>query len=333
MFSPEITSLFDLLKAFPTEQKCIEYLEYIIWNGKPVSPFDPTSKVYKCANNRYKCKNTGKYFNIKTKSCFENTKIPLQKWMMALWIITNSPKGYTSVKLAKDIGVTQPNAWFLLQRIRACFLIENENDLEGEIEIDETFYGGKNINRHKDKKVEKCQGRSFKDKTPIMGMLERPHKEVITRPNKLNPEKTVKETVVYKPSKITALVVPNTKKETLQPIVKEFVKEGSRVLTDEWMAYRGLNELYLHNIIDHSKKEYVNLNDSTQHTNNMEGAWKILKGSIKGNYGCIKTKYLQLYVDEWVFRFNTKHESEGDKFNYLIKHSGVRTKYKDLIKV
>jgi len=331
MFNTNIKSLFDLQKTFPTEQSCIDYLEYLIWNGAPISPFDSTSKVYKCKDNRYKCKNTGKYFNIKTGSCFENTKIPLQKWMMALWLLTNNSTGYTSVQLSKDIDVTQPNAWFLLQRIRKCFLIENEQDLEGEIEIDETFYGGKNINRHKDKKVEKCQGRSFKDKTPVIAMLQRPDKEVITRPSKVNPEKTVNEIVINTPAKITAIVVPDTKKATLQPIVKEFVKPGSRILTDEWLAYKGLNGLYLHNVIDHSKKEYVNLDDATMHTNNVEGSWRLLKRAIKGNYNCVSPKHLQLYVDEWVYRFNLKHDTVSFRFNNLLKNSGVRTKYKDLV--
>lgn len=329
MFDVSIKSLFDLQKALPTEQKCIEYLEYIIWNGKPISPYDAASKVYKCKNNLYKCKNTGKLFNIKTRSCFENTKIPLQKWMLALWLITNSKKGITSVQLANDIDVTQTTAWFLLQRIRKCFLVENGSELEGTIEIDETFYGGKNINRHKDKKVEKCQGRSFKDKTPIIGMLQRAENEIIERPNKIQPEKTVKEKVILIPSKITGIVIPDTKKATIQPIVNEFIKKGSRVITDEWIAYKGLKG-YNHNIIDHSKKEYVNLDDATQYTNNIEGAWRILKCAIKGNYNCVSPKHLQLYVDEWCYRFNTKNDTSNFRFNHLIVNSGVRTKYRDL---
>lgn len=329
MFDTNIKSLFDLHRAFPDEQTCIEYMEYLIWNNKPKSPFSPDSKVYKCAGNRYKCKDTGKYFNIKTGSCFENTKIPLQKWIFAMWVITNS-KGLTSVQLAKDIGVTQKSAWFLLGRIRSLFFIENEHDLEGTVEADETFYGGKNINRHKDKKFEKCQGRSFKDKTPIIGLLERSEKETIVRPHKIISNKTVAEKRIVKLGKITALAIPNTKRETIQPIVREFVKEGSRLITDEWGGYRGLSDKYFHNIIDHSKKEYVNLEDGSMHTNNIEGMWKILKGTIKGMHNSVSPKHLQLYIDEWTYKMNTRTENSDYKFNWLLKNSGIRTSYKKL---
>lgn len=331
MFDANIKSLFDLQKAFPNEQKCIEYLEYLIWNGNPVSPFSPQGKIYKCKDNKYKCKDTGKYFNIKTNSCFEGTKLPLQKWLYALWVLTNSKKGISSVQLASDIGVTQKSAWFLLGRIRKCFGVENGHDLEGEIECDETFYGGKNINRHKDKKVEKCQGRSFKDKVPILGMIERNKTETITRPHKVIVGKTVKEKIILKQGKLNAIVIPDTKKDSLQPLVRQFVIEGSRLLSDEWMGYKGLNKDYQHNIIDHSKKEYVNLDDSTMHTNNIEGMWKILKAAIKGTYNSVSRKHLQIYCDEWAYRTNTRYETNHYRMDWLIVNSGVRTRYKDLI--
>jgi hypothetical protein len=115
---PEFKSIFDLLKAFPTEQSCIDHLERLQWNGNPVSPFDASSKVYKCAGNKYKCKNTGKYFNVRTGTIFDNTKIPLQKWFMALYVFSSHKKGISSHQLAKDISVTQKTGWFLLHRLR-----------------------------------------------------------------------------------------------------------------------------------------------------------------------------------------------------------------------
>jgi len=118
---PEFKSIFDLIKAFPTEQSCIDHLERLQWNGEPVSPFDATSKVYKCKDNRYKCKNTGKYFNVRTGTIFDNTKIPLQKWFMALYVFSSHKKGISSHQLAKDISVTQKSAWFLLHRLRYAF--------------------------------------------------------------------------------------------------------------------------------------------------------------------------------------------------------------------
>ena len=117
----EFKNVIELLNAFPTEQSCIYHLEKLSWDGKPVSPFDSESKVYKCAGNKYKCKNTGKYFNVQTGTIFVNTKIPLQKWFLALYIFSFHNKGISSHQLAKDIDVTQKSAWFLLHHLRYAF--------------------------------------------------------------------------------------------------------------------------------------------------------------------------------------------------------------------
>jgi transposase-like protein len=148
MLGLQFNSLFDLLKTFDSEEICIEYLETLLWNNTPVSPFDPNSKVYKCAVNKYRCKHTGLYFNIKTNTIFDSTKISLQKWFMAIWLITSHKKGISSLQLAKDIQVTQKTAWFMLQRIRNCYGIENNHTLENTVESDETFIGGKEKNKH-----------------------------------------------------------------------------------------------------------------------------------------------------------------------------------------
>src|SRR5690242_15988034 len=121
MLNRDFNSIIELIKAFPDEQACIEHLEQLRWEGNPVSPFDPTSKVYKCAGNKYKCKNTGKYFNVRTATLFDNTKVELQKWFLAIYIATSHKKGISSMQLAKDIDVTQKTAWFMLHRIRNCF--------------------------------------------------------------------------------------------------------------------------------------------------------------------------------------------------------------------
>ena len=147
MFNKEVKSVLDLLKAFPDEQTCIYHLEILRWNGNVVSPFDATSKVYDCKGNRYKCKNTGKYFNVRTNTIFDNTKMELQKWFLAIWIVTSHKKGISSIQLSKDLGITQKSAWFMLQRIRNCFGLDNDDQLEGEVEMDETYVSGKNENR------------------------------------------------------------------------------------------------------------------------------------------------------------------------------------------
>lgn len=322
MFDKNIKSLFDLQLALPTEQKCVEYLEYLIWNGKPVSPYDAESKVYKCANNMYKCKNTRKLFNVRSGTCFENTKIPLQKWMFALWIITSHKKGISSLQLAKDINVTQTTAWFLLQRIRACFGIENstEEKFEGICEADETFVGGKNKNRHKDKKVAQSQGRSFKDKTPIVGVLQRGRTEI----------KNGKK-VIVEYSKVRLKIVGDTKAKTIQPFLKEAVTKDSVLISDEWHGYKGLHNYFDHHVVDHGKKQYVDFDNPEIHSNSMESFWGILKRSYNGIYNWWSRKHMEKYANEFAYRFNLRGVEDGERFKHILSNSNVRTKYKDLI--
>lgn len=310
MIFPTIKSLYDLTTAFPDEQACITYLERIRWASRPISPFDKTSKVYKCAGNKYKCKNTGKYFNVRTGTMYDNTKVPLQKWFFATWVITSHKKGISSVQLAKDIGITQKTAWFMLQRIRACFKIENnpEEKFDGIIEADETFVGGKNKNRHRDKKVEASQGRSFKDKIPVIGILQR-----------------------GKISKVKCIVGKDTKRQTIQPFINKVVNKDAVIISDEWHAYKGLHNKYDHYVVDHGKKQYVDYDNSEIHSNSIEGFWAIMKRAYNGIYNWWSRKHIQKYVDEFVFRFNLRMKIEFERFNFLLLNSGVRTRYKELI--
>ena len=138
-----IDSIIELIQKFPTEEECYALLEKIRWNENVVSPFDSTSQVYKCKGHRYRCRKTGKYFNVRTNTLFEASNIKLQKWFLAFWLITSHKKGISSLQLSKDINVTQKTAWFMLQRIRKCFGIENNHILDNEVEVDETFVGGR----------------------------------------------------------------------------------------------------------------------------------------------------------------------------------------------
>ena len=148
MFNSRFTSLSDLRKAFKTEQSCIDYLEERRWHGNVISPFDKTSKVYKCKDNKYRCKNTGKYFDVKTKTIFQGTRIPLISWFEAIWTILSYKKGISSVQLGENIKVSQKTAWFMMHRIRKALGIDNDvgsedegggGKLSGTVEIDETF--------------------------------------------------------------------------------------------------------------------------------------------------------------------------------------------------
>ncbi|MDR2955411.1 MAG: IS1595 family transposase [Prevotella sp.] len=305
MLGKTFNTLIEIITLFPTEQACVEHLEETIWKGNIVSPFDKNSKVYKCKNNRYWCSSTRKYFNVKTNTIFENTKIPLIKWFIAFYYETSHKKGIASHQLAKDIGVTQKTAWFMLQRIRGCYAtkVEKEKQLEGVIEIDETFVGGKNKNRHWDKKVKNSQGRSFKDKTPVFGMLQRN-------------------------GKVIAKVVSDTKTKTLVPHIYQYVAKGSTIYSDEW-NYGNLNKNYTHDFIRHDMKQYAK---GDVYTNGIEGFWSHLKRGIIGIYHNVSRKHLQLYVDEFCFRYNTRNYSQSERFNLLLYNTQERRlKYKDLI--
>ncbi len=303
MINKDFNSIIEIVQVFKDEQTCIEYLEELRWGGIVVSPFDETSTVYKCKGGKYRCRNTGKYFNVKTNTLFDNTKIPLQKWFIAIWLVTSHKKGISSLQLSKDIDVTQKTAWFMLQRIRKCFNIENDNDLDNTVEVDETYVGGKNKNRHKDKKVENSQGRSAKDKTPVLGMVERQ-------------------------GKLNARTVENVQAETLTSEIIKNVKETANLYTDEWLGYKDISRIYDHSIVKHNAKEYVN---GKIYTNTIEGFWSLLKRGIVGIYHSLSKKHLQIYVDEFVFRYNTRIYAESSRFNLLLSNMCVRTTYKGLI--
>lgn len=298
-------SLFEFLNSHPTEQKCIDYLEKILWNNKPISPFDPTSKVYKCANNRYKCKNTNKYFTVRTNTIFRNSKIPLQKWLWSLYLFSSHKKGISSCQLSKDIGITQKSAWSLLQRSRYTFKnpIFIKEMLKGSVEIDETYVGGKNKNRHWDKKVPKCQGRSWKNKTPVLIMEE-------------------------KGGNAIAQVVSDVKQKTLEPIIRKYVKEGSNVYTDEWHAYNDLSKQYNHEIVNHRKKQYVKGKARVALIENFNSH---LKRGIRGTYHWVSKKHLSGYVDEFIFRRNTRKYGEQERFDLVLSSvMGKRLTYQQL---
>lgn len=245
----EFKSLLDLIRKFPDEKTCIEHLEAIRWGGNVISPFDPNSKVYKCAGFKYRCKNTNKYFNVRTGTIFGDSKIPLQKWFMAIYIASNHKKRVSSHQLAKDIEITQKSAWFLLHRIRYAFGHENfKRTLDTVVQADETFVGGKNKNRHMDKKVEFSQGRAARDKTPVLGLLQNGY--------------------------IDLTVIPDTKGDTLRPALKQKIKEGAILVTDEHDAYGWMRGHCFHIIVNHARGEHAK---GAFHTNSIEGFWSHLK--------------------------------------------------------
>lgn len=303
----QFKSLIDLMDFFPKgdNQKCIEHLEKAYWNGIAVSPFDKGSKVYTCKNGNYKCKNSNKYFKVTTGTMFENTKIPLRLWFMAMWVINSHKSGYTSVNLGKDIGVSQKTAWFLLQRIRSCHAVENNNELSGYIEMDESLIGGLDENRHVSKKSKNTGAPNY-GKTWVFGMLQRG-------------------------GKINIWAVKDRDAPTIVPYIEKFVKVGSRIMSDAHKAYINLHKTYAHTVLNHAAYEYVSLGNKSHHNNGIESIWRVVKNAIHRTYNHVADKHLPNYLNESVFRINTRDLTDSDKFHWLLFNCGVRTKYKDLV--
>lgn len=306
MFS-QFKSVIELLKEFPTEKSCLDHLEKILWQSTPKSPFVNNSKIYSCGDNKYICSKTRKYFNVKTGTMFHKTLIGLQPWFVAIFLVTSHKKGISSVQLAKDLNVSQKTAWFMLQRIRNCFGIDKDIKFSNPVEIDESFVGGKNKNRHIDKKVKQCQGRSYKDKSVVLGMVERG-------------------------GKVLLKMIPDTKKKTLEPEITQRIEKNTTIFTDDWKGYKDLYKRYNHKIYNHkSCKKIAERSDADTHTNNIEGFWSILKRGIIGIYHRTSHKHLQKYLDEFSFRYNYRSLNSSEIVDLFLRNCNKRLTYKMLV--
>jgi transposase-like protein len=305
----QFKNVFEMLTKLPDEKSCREYLEHVRWNGNPCCSHCSHTKTYQIKikgefNGLYKCASCKKRFTVRNGTIFESSHISLQKWLYAIFIFSSHKKGISSHQLAKDLGLTQKSAWFMLNRIRFALEDRRENiELSGVVYCDESFVGGKNKNRHKDKKVPLSQGRSYKDKTPVFGMI--------------------------CDGQIFTKVIPDTKGTTIKPIIYNMVELGTKVVSDEWKGYWGLNRNYDHVVVNHMKKQYKNGNYST---NNVENFWSHLKRGIYGVYHKVSPDHLHRYTAEFTFRFNTRDLEERDRFLQVIENSkNLRLDYKTLI--
>jgi len=269
-------NIIQIYKQFPSQESCIKHLETVRWSDKPTCPYCKSNRQSQLKDEqRYHCNACNTSYSVTVGTIFHKTKIDLQRWFLAISLVLNAKKGLSARQLARDIEVNKNTAWFMLMRIRRA-MIEQCDLLSGIVEADETYIGGKNKNKHNDKKTKGGQGRNTKDKTPVIGVLQRD-------------------------GRVKAQKSKNVNGRTLKTFINAHVEKGSALMTDEWGGYNGLNGSFKLSVVSHGAGEYVSGNT---HTNTLEGFWSLFKRGIVGQYHQISRKHIDRYIDEFCFRYN-----------------------------
>jgi transposase-like protein len=286
-----VKTLQQAIRYFSDENVCIDAVANLRWpEGAPTCPkCVGKDHYYLATQKRWKCKKCGRQFSVKVGTIFEDSPIPLDKWLTALWMLINCKNGVSSYEIAKAIGITQKSAWFVLHRLRFALRDRSFTKLggteSGPVEVDETFIGGSLKNMHKEKRARYDIIAGNKGKTIVMGMLDR---EV---------------------RKVRAKVIPNVKRETLQKEILSEIKRGSKVYTDEWYGYSEVRYRFVHDVVNHSET-YVK---GQVHTQGIENFWSLLKRTLRGTYVAVEPFHLDRYLDEQVFRYNHRKDNDGNK--------------------
>jgi transposase-like protein len=294
---------------FSDADNCLNYLVARRWKDGVVCPTCGRTDVSFLATQRkWQCKSAHarRQFSVKVGTIFEDSPLGLDKWLTAIWMITNCKNGISSYEVSRAIGVTQKTAWFMVHRIRVAMQTGSfEKKIGGngsKVEADETFIGGLSRNMHKSTRERRIKGTGGAGKVAVMGLLER-HGEV------------------------RCTVIPNTQRATLHGYVKRHVAQGAELFTDEWVSYRGLDAEYIHQVINHAER-YV---DGQIHTNGIENFWSLVKRAIKGTYVSVEPFHLFRYLDEQAFRFNARNVNDGDRFRTVTEQVvGKRLTYQEL---
>ncbi|MGI8746701.1 MAG: IS1595 family transposase [Bryobacteraceae bacterium] len=309
----EPKTLQEAILYFADPTNCREYLVARRWPNGVTCPACGSKDVRFLENyNRWYCraKHSAPQFTLKTGTIMEDSPIGLDKWMTAMWQIVNCKNGISSYEVHRAIGITQKSAWFMDHRIRRALGMEPSSKLSGECEADETFIGGKARNMHIATRQRRITGTGTKDKTAVMGILERGDK------------------ATGKTSKIRTTVVSSRKKKELQAEVKKHVEAGSALYTDALLSYDGLAGEFAHQVVDHAEK-YV---DGKIHTNGLENFWSLLKRSINGTYVSVEPFHLFRYLDEQAYRYNNRRLTDSERFDMAVKGIvGKRLTFDELI--
>ena len=301
-------TLLEAVTYFADLERCREFMVALRWPDGVRCPTCGHDRVSWLAGvNRWQCskRHPQRQFTMKTGTILEDSPLPFSKWLPALWLIVNCKNGISSYEVARAIGVTQKTAWFMGHRIRLALHHGSFDKMTWEVEVDETFIGGKARNMHTAQRRRRIHGTGGMDKTAVLGFVKRGRGG----------------------GEVRTMVISDRKKKTLQAEVKKHVAAGSALYTDELASYEGLDATYAHGVINHAVK-YV---DENVHTNTMENFWSLLKRALSGTYVSVEPFHLFRYLDEQAYRWNERWGNDLDRFTRaLARVFGRRVTYRKL---